>query len=94
MSSIRVEVVYAQGKEVDAVTVRLAAGASVQDALAASGIAARHTGIDLSAVGIFGRRVELEARLADGDRVEVYRPLVLDPKEQRRRRARRTKASR
>jgi hypothetical protein len=94
MSSIRVEVVYAQGKEVDAATVHVPAGASVKDALAASGLAARHPGIDLKTVGIFGRRVELAARLADGDRVEVYRPLLLDPKEQRRRRARRTKTSR
>jgi putative ubiquitin-RnfH superfamily antitoxin RatB of RatAB toxin-antitoxin module len=90
MSSIRVEVVYAQGKEAVVVAVRLPAGSRVQDALAASGIA----GIDLSAVGVFGRRVAPDAHLADGDRVEIYRPLILDPKEQRRRRARRTKASR
>ncbi|HUQ76989.1 MAG TPA: RnfH family protein [Burkholderiales bacterium] len=85
MSSIRVEVVYARGKEAVVVPVRLPAGSRVQDALAASGIA----GIDLAAVGVFGRRVQPDAHLADGDRVEVYRPLLLDPKEQRRRRARR-----
>ena len=44
--------------------------------------------MDLNAVGIFGRRVPPATRLADGDRVEIYRPLALDPKEQRRRRAR------
>lgn len=88
MSSIRVEVVYAPTEGVDAVTLHLPAGATVRDALSASGLAARHPGIDLGAVGVFGKRVRLDARLAEGDRVEIYRPLVLDPKEQRRQRAR------
>jgi putative ubiquitin-RnfH superfamily antitoxin RatB of RatAB toxin-antitoxin module len=84
MSSIRVEVVLALAKRVDAVTLTLPAGATVEQAISASGIA----GVDLDAVGIFGRRVPPATRLADGDRVEIYRPLALDPKEQRRRRAR------
>jgi len=64
------------------VAVRLPAGATVRDAVAASGLA-----VDWSAVGIFGRRVAAEAPVSDGDRVEIYRPLVNDPKEARRRRA-------
>jgi putative ubiquitin-RnfH superfamily antitoxin RatB of RatAB toxin-antitoxin module len=84
MSSIRVEVVRALPKRVDAVALTLPAGATVEQAIRASGIA----GVDLGAVGIFGRRVPPATRLADGDRVEIYRPLALDPKEQRRRRAR------
>jgi putative ubiquitin-RnfH superfamily antitoxin RatB of RatAB toxin-antitoxin module len=67
----------------------LAPGATVQDALAASGIAARHAALDVSQVGIFGRRVAAATALADGDRVEVYRSLSRAPKEARRRRARR-----
>lgn len=88
MSSIRVEVVLALAREVDAVTLALPAGSTVRDAVAASGLGERHPGIDLAAVGVFGRRVAPDARLADGDRVEVYRPLLNDPKEARRRRAR------
>ena len=61
-------------------SVSLPAGATVRDALAASGFEGH-------AVGIFGKRVDLDHRLADGDRVEIYRPLAMDPKEARRQRA-------
>jgi hypothetical protein len=54
-------------------------------------MAALHPDIDVATVpvGIFGRRVERDRILTDGDRVEIYRPLVADAKEARRRRARR-----
>ena len=61
--------------------VELPAGAVVRDALRAAGVQA-------DAVGIFGKRVRPDTPLTDGDRVEIYRPLALDPKERRRRRAR------
>ena len=93
MAAIRVKVVYAAAKELDAVSVRLPAGATVRDAIAASGIAERRE-VDLEAVGVFGHRVAADARLADGDRVEIYRPLLLDPKEQRRQRARKKPSGR
>ena len=83
-SSIRVEVVLALAKRVETVALTLPAGATVAQAISASGI----VDVDLNAIGIFGRRVAPATRLADGDRIEIYRPLVLDPKEQRRRRAR------
>ena len=89
MGAMRVEVVYAVRDAVDAVSVELPAGATVRDALTASGMVARHPGIDLRSVGVFGRRVRADAPLADGDRVEIYRALALDPKERRRQRARR-----
>ena len=90
MAAIRVEVVYARPDGADAVTVELPPGARVRDALRASGF-----DVDVSAVGIFGKRVRPDAPLADGDRVEIYRPLALDPKERRRQRARkRTKSTR
>jgi len=79
---IRVEVVYARREGTDVVTVQLPAGATVRDAVAAAGIAA-----DSRALGIFGKRVRADSPLADGDRVEIYRPLLLDPKERRRQRA-------
>lgn len=86
---MEIEVVYALPEQEDAVRVRLASGATAADAVRASGILARHPEIDLgrSKLGVYGKVVAPEARLADGDRVEIYRPLVMDPKEARRRRA-------
>ena len=82
MAAIRVEVVYTTRGALDALTVELPAGATVRDALAAARMTERG-----AALGIFGRRVAPETPLADGDRVEIYRPLLADAKEQRRRRA-------
>ena len=82
MAAMRVEVVYATRARLDAVAVELPAGATVRDALAAARM--KEQG---AALGIFGRRVAPETPLADGDRVEIYRPLLADAKEQRRRRA-------
>ena len=68
---------------------RLPAGATVADALERSGLAALHPEVNLAGarVGIFGKLTDRKAILADGDRVEVYRALVADPKERRLRRA-------
>jgi len=82
MAAMRVEVVYATRGTLAAVAVELPAGATVRDALVAARM--KEQG---AALGIFGRRVGPETPLADGDRVEIYRPLVADAKEQRRRRA-------
>ena len=89
MNSIIVTVVLALSDGATEVELRLPTGATVSDALARSGLASRHPRIDLARapVGIFGRRVERERILADGDRVEIYRPLIADPKDARRRRA-------
>ena len=75
------------------VAVELPAGARVLDAIRASGAMQGEAAVDIStqAVGIWGRAVGLEAELADGDRVEIYRELLMDPKEARRRRAGRRK---
>jgi len=73
------------------VTLELAGGASALDAIRASGALERHGEVDIStqAVGIWGRTAALDTVLADGDRVEIYRPLTMNPKEARRLRARR-----
>jgi uncharacterized protein len=86
---MKVEVIYALPAAADAVSVSLPAGATLRDAVLASGVLQRHPEIALEkqAFGIFGKRAALDARLAPGDRVEVYRALALDPKEARRRRA-------
>ena len=90
--AIRVEVVYAPllGAAF-CVALTLPAGAQVGDALHASGLAQRHPDAPCveGRVGIHARLVALDTPLADGDRVEVYRPLAQDPREARRQRARR-----
>lgn len=81
---MKVEVVYACPESADVVTVELPPGATVRDVLEKSGLMPLARG----KIGIFGKVVHADARVADGDRIEIYRPLALDPKEARRRRAR------
>jgi len=82
-AKLRVEVVYALAAEQRIVVLQLPAGANAGDAAAASGLPAG--GLRL---GIGGREVRAGQLLHDGDRVEILRPLALDPKEARRQRAR------
>jgi len=84
-----IEVVYAHALEQDCSALELQPGASVRDAIECCGVLERHPEIDLrrQAVGIWNRRVGLDEPLRDRDRVEIYRPLMADPKEIRRRRA-------
>jgi putative ubiquitin-RnfH superfamily antitoxin RatB of RatAB toxin-antitoxin module len=84
MAKLRVEVVYALPQRHECIRVELAPGARVRDALAAAGM----TGRAQQPLGIFGKLVELDSAVLDGDRVEIYRPLRMDAKEARRRRAR------
>lgn len=86
--SFGVEVVYAPAPHVvDRVVLSLASGATVADALQASGLLARHgLTLDALAVGVWGRACALDLRLRERDRVEIYRPLQVDPKEARRQR--------
>ncbi len=88
-ATLSVEVVYALPGAEDAVTLRLAPGATVRDAVQRSGVLERHPEIDLDVqkLGIFGQAAAVDRTLADGDRVEIYRALLTDPKEARRRRA-------
>ncbi len=87
--TIEVEVAFALPRTQALVAVRLARGARIADAIAASGLVARFPGLDAAhcRVGIFGRPCERDTPLQDGDRVEIYRELPADPKEIRRRRA-------
>jgi putative ubiquitin-RnfH superfamily antitoxin RatB of RatAB toxin-antitoxin module len=89
VSEITVTVVYALPRAVTEIKVCLTAGATVADAIQRSGIAARLPDADIAGapVGIFGKRVSRDTTLGDGDRVELYRRLIADPKAARRRRA-------
>ncbi|MFO1322122.1 MAG: RnfH family protein [Burkholderiales bacterium] len=91
---IRVHVVHALPARQATVEVMLSAGSTVRDAVDASGLAGRFDGITAgqSPVGIWGRPTVWDAVLREGDRVELYRPLLADPKDVRRKRARRSSA--
>lgn len=89
MPELTVEVVYALTDRQELVTIILPPGATVGDAIVESTIADAFPEDDLEAmtVGVWGRVVSREHPLANGDRVEIYRPLSIDPREARRRRA-------
>ena len=86
---IRVEVAYARPDAAYCIPVELPAGTSAAEAIRASGLLDQCPEIDLDVnrIGIFARPCEPGDRVNDGDRIEVYRPLQVDPKEARRRRA-------
>ncbi|CAM7992074.1 RnfH family protein [Atlantibacter hermannii] len=88
-AKITVEVAYALPEKQYLRRVTLDAGATVEQAITASGLLALRTDIDLAKnkVGVYSRPVKLTDALSDGDRVEIYRPLIADPKELRRQRA-------
>jgi putative ubiquitin-RnfH superfamily antitoxin RatB of RatAB toxin-antitoxin module len=88
-SVIHVEVVFATPQKQELVTVELEEGSRLCDAIDKSGLAQKfdHFEVDPRRVGIFGKKVGLDQVLRDGDRVEIYRPLLADPKEVRRQRA-------
>jgi putative ubiquitin-RnfH superfamily antitoxin RatB of RatAB toxin-antitoxin module len=87
---VTIEVAYAASThEQVVVSFDIPAGSTVEHAIRVSGILDRFPHIDLSAdaVGIFGQRASLKDSVRNGDRVEIYRPLVVDPKQARKRRA-------
>jgi putative ubiquitin-RnfH superfamily antitoxin RatB of RatAB toxin-antitoxin module len=86
MAEIRVQVCYPSAPQPLLREVTLAEGSTLRDALRLSGIDV--PGLDLAScpVGIFGKKKTPDTVLREGDRVEIYRPLVADPKDARRRR--------
>jgi putative ubiquitin-RnfH superfamily antitoxin RatB of RatAB toxin-antitoxin module len=88
-AGIDVEVAYATPEKQRIVKLSVEDGCTVEEAIVRSGIRDEFPGLEVNpaAVGIFSRKVSLDHRLRDGDRVEIYRPLIADPKESRRRRA-------
>lgn len=86
---IQVEVVYAQAEQQWVLSVLGEPGLTLQDAVNNSGILKRCPEIDWATVdvGVFGKVARKDSPLNDGDRVEIYRPLIADPKEMRKKRA-------
>ncbi|GMR19526.1 MAG: RnfH family protein [Gammaproteobacteria bacterium] len=87
---MNVEVVFASEHDQAIVPVSLAKGSTLEDAIRHSGILRQFPEIDLKkcAVGIFSKRAALTDVVREGDRIEIYRRLRIDPKEARRHRAR------
>jgi uncharacterized protein len=79
---LSIEVCYALPDRQTLVALQLPEGATVQQALDASAIQQRHPELDLAQakVGVFGKLKPRDTVLADHDRVEIYRPLIVDPK--------------
>ena len=86
---IKVEVCYARAERQELVSVRLPEGATLGEALEASGLLAKYPEIDVgkNKFGIYAKLSKVDAVLRDRDRVEIYRPLIADPKEVRKQRA-------
>lgn len=89
VADVAVEVVLATPECQVLLTVEVEAGASVADVIASSGIASRFAELAVAdmAVGIWGEPVSRDSMVNAGDRVELYRPLEIDPRDARRRRA-------
>jgi uncharacterized protein len=94
--TIHVEVAYALPHKQAVLQIPVPEGCTAIEAVRQSGIAGQFSGIDLDhlKLGIFGKAVAPEQVLRSGDRVEIYRPLVADPKEVRKARAARARERR
>jgi len=92
VADIQVEVVYALPEKQYLRTVTVTEGSTIEQAIIASGLPELRKDINLAEnkVGIFSRAAKLQDVVQAGDRVEIYRPLLADPKELRRQRAERS----
>ena len=86
---LTIEVVYALPTKQQLISLKLPPGSTVRQAIDASGLLLKHPEIDLSKnrIGVFAKLTKPDALLRDHDRVEIYRPLIADPKEVRKQRA-------
>lgn len=88
-NSFKVEVAYAKPDEQVILSLEVEEGTTVLEAVERSGILRRFPEIDTATakLGIFAKAAKPDATLNPGDRVEIYRPLIADPKEARKKRA-------
>ncbi len=91
---IGVEVCYATPERQILLSLTVPAGTSIRQAIERSGMVGQHPEIDLStqSVGIFGKIQALDTPVAEGDRIEIYRALTVDPKLARQRRVAKTRS--
>lgn len=90
---VNIEVVYALPEKQVLLSLKVASGSSIEQALQQSGVLRRFPELDLAMmkVGIYSRIVPLTTALVGGERIEIYRPLTADPREMRRKRAEKAK---
>ncbi|MDX1539005.1 RnfH family protein [Arsukibacterium sp.] len=88
-----VEVAYALPHQQSLLTLSVLPGSTVLQVIEQSGILQQYPDIDLSQqkIGVWSRPVKPDEQVKDGDRIEIYRPLIADPKDLRRRRAEKAK---
>lgn len=89
VEKIAIEVCYAMAGKQELVRLKLPSGSTLGQALEVSGLLAKYPEIDLkkNKFGVWNKLSKLDAALRDKDRVEIYRPLIADPKEVRKQRA-------
>ena len=89
MKKIAIEVVLAMPEQQELVALEMEPGSTIEAAIRQSAILDLFDGFELDPekVGVFGRKAAMDTVLRNGDRVEIYRPLIIDPKEVRRQRA-------
>ncbi|MBD3668738.1 MAG: RnfH family protein [Kangiella sp.] len=93
LDKIQVEVCYALPEKQTLLSLEVEPSQTIESIIKQSGILELHPEIDLAEnkVGIFSKLAKLNDTLYDGDRIEIYRPLIADPKEVRKQRAQKTK---
>jgi len=86
---LNIEICYAMSDKQELVRIRVPEGATLQQGLEASGLLVKYPEIDVkkNKFGIWNKLSKLDTALRDKDRVEIYRPLIADPKEVRKQRA-------
>jgi len=90
---VAVEVAYALPERQTLLSLSVPVGSTVRQVIESSGILTSYPDIslDINKVGIWSRTVKLDDLVKNGDRIEIYRPLIADPKDMRRRRAEKAK---
>lgn len=83
------EVIYALPDQQELLSVDLSVGQTAQDAIEQSGVLKRYPDLSIEGmiIGLFGKKTKMTQTLRDRDRIEIYRPLIADPKEVRKRKA-------
>jgi putative ubiquitin-RnfH superfamily antitoxin RatB of RatAB toxin-antitoxin module len=86
-NTINIEVAYAKPEEQVIIPLKVAIGTTAQEAIEQSGILNQFPEIEVKKIGIFSKPCTPKTQLRESDRVEIYRPLIADPKELRKQRA-------
>lgn len=95
MSYLQIEVVFTDNRQEKLIQVLVPVNTTISAAIKLSGILLDFPNIDLNKnkVGIFGKLCNLDTKVSEGDRIEIYQPLVIDPKKIRLNRAKKQKTS-